>query len=89
VEQAAVKARRATLGEAGWFGVGFVASATYNVLPGVLRRFRERYPDVELVLLEILGAEQWQALRDERIHVGFARLPTPTESCWRRSPERP
>lgn len=75
VEQAVVHARRTALGERGWFGVGFVGSATYDVLPGILRQFRERYPDVELVLLELTGAEQLQALEDNRIHVGFPRVP--------------
>lgn len=76
-EQAVVMAQRASRGEAGWFGVGFVASAIYDVLPRILRRFREQFPDVELVLLELPGVEQWQALREKRIHVGFARLPEP------------
>lgn len=75
VAQAVEKAQRTGRGEAGWFGVGFVASAIYGVLPLILRRFREAYPEVELVLLELPGLEQWQALRDKRIHVGFARLP--------------
>ncbi len=75
VDQAVEKAQLASRGEAGWFGVGFVASAIYDVLPVILRRFREEYPNVELFLLEIPGVEQWQALRDRRIHVGFARLP--------------
>ncbi len=77
VEEAVRKAQRASRGEAGWFGVGFVASVTYDVLPPILRRFRELYPDVELVLLELASGEQGQALRDKRIHLSLARLPTP------------
>ncbi len=79
VDQAVLMAQRAARGEAGWLGVGFVASATYDVLPVILRRFRERFPEVELVLLELLGTEQGQALRENRIHVGFARLPADVE----------
>jgi DNA-binding transcriptional LysR family regulator len=79
VDQAVVMAQRAGRGEAGWLGVGFVASATYDVLPVILRRFRERFPDVEMVLVELLGTEQGQALRENRIHVGFARLPSDIE----------
>ncbi len=74
IPAAVEKTRRASKGEMGWLGVGFVASATYDVLPAILRRFREQYVDVELVLLEIPGVEQWRALREKRIHVGFARL---------------
>lgn len=79
VDLAVVKAQRAGRGEEGWFGVGFVASAMYAVLPAILRRFRECYPNVELVLLELLSREQGAALREERIHIGFARLPEPEE----------
>lgn len=79
VDHAVLTAQRAARGEAGWLGVGFVASATYDVLPVILRRFRERFPDVELVLVELLGTEQGQALREKQIHVGFARLPAQVE----------
>lgn len=69
------KAQRVARGEAGWFGVGFVSSAAYDVMPVILRRFRETYPSVELALQEIPSAEQWDALREMRIDVGFVHLP--------------
>src|SRR5215467_2974853 len=46
--------RRAGRGEVGRLRVGFVGSATYEVLPLILRAFRDRYPDVELTLHEQL-----------------------------------
>ena len=73
VDDAAVAARRAHGGEAGWLGIGFSASASYDVLPDVLRAFREAYPDVELRLYELNAAEQAHALRDGKIHLGLAR----------------
>ena len=79
VDHAVLTAQRASRGEAGWLGVGFVASATYDVLPVILRRFRERFPEVEMVLIELLGTEQGQAMRENQIHVGFARLPSDVE----------
>src|SRR3954452_8378396 len=42
--------RRAAGGQSGSLAVGFVGSATYGRLPDVLRRFRKRFADVELVL---------------------------------------
>lgn len=72
-EQAVELARRADRGEVGRIGVGFVASATYAVLPDVLHRFRVQHPDVELLLDELTAAEQMNALREGRIDVGFAR----------------
>lgn len=77
VEQAVTTARRAGRGEIGWFGVGFVASAIYEILPRIVCQFRKEYPDVELVLTEMPSMEQHRALREKRIHVGFSRLPKP------------
>jgi DNA-binding transcriptional LysR family regulator len=74
VEEATQRTRRVGAGEEGWLGIGFVGSATYDLLPALVRRFRGLYPEVELVLLELLGGEQEEALRERRIHVGFARL---------------
>ena len=79
VDQATVRARQIGRGEAGWFGVGFAGSATYDVLPAILRTFRERLPSVELVLHELTWTEQAKALQERRIHVGFARLPQAQE----------
>ena len=73
VGAATTRAQRAALGEWGWLGVGFVGSATYDILPVILRRFREIHPDVELVLDELGGEEQEEALRDKRVHIGFTR----------------
>ncbi len=75
LEKAASAGRRVARGESGWLGIGFVGSATYALLPQVLSAFRERYPGVELLLRELVSAKQAQALRDRRIHVGFARPP--------------
>ncbi len=72
-DDACVAARRAELGEAGWLGIGFSASASYDVLPDVLRAFREAYPEVDLRLYEMNAAEQAHALRDGKIHLGLAR----------------
>jgi len=76
IENAVVRTQQTSLGEWGWFGVGFVGSVTYGVLPIILRQFRESYPNVELVLLELRGKEQTEALGAKRIHVSFTRVPT-------------
>jgi len=65
--------RRAARGETGWLGIGFAASATYDLLPAVLHDFRAQFPEVELSLMELNAAEQSLALRERSIHVGFAR----------------
>jgi DNA-binding transcriptional LysR family regulator len=73
---AAVRAtRRVGTGEQGRLAIGFVGSAMYGVLPGVIRAFRSRYPDVDAELREGSTAEQLEALKARRIHVGVVRPP--------------
>lgn len=71
--QAIRVARKADQGEVGQLAVGFVDSAVYHALPPVLREFRERFPQVELVLRELGAADQFQLLHDGRLHAGFVR----------------
>lgn len=71
VEEAAETARRVHGGKAGRLVVGFVGSVIHTFLPEGLRLFRERFPEVELVLHEINTAEQKTALHAKRIDVGF------------------
>jgi DNA-binding transcriptional LysR family regulator len=71
VEQAAETARRVHRGQTGRLIVGFVGSVVHTFLPDGLRSFRERFPDVELVLQELNTAEQIRSLHAKRIDVGF------------------
>ena len=73
VTHAAGAAQRAARGETGWLGIGFAASATYDLLPAVLHDFRASFPEVALSLQELNAAEQAAALDAKTIHVGFAR----------------
>lgn len=73
LDAAVQSAQRASRGETGWLGIGFAASATYDLLPAVLHDFRAQFPDVQLSLMELNAVEQSAALRDRSIHVGFAR----------------
>ena len=73
VRVAADTAKRAARGDTGWLGIGFAASATYDLLPAVLHDFRASFPEVSLSLQELNAVEQAAALRDKTIHVGFAR----------------
>jgi len=74
VEQAVETARRIYQGLAGRLTVGFVGSVVHTFLPEGLRIFRERFPDVELVLQELNTAEQIGSLHAGRIDVGFLYL---------------
>lgn len=79
LERAAQSGRRIARGETGRLAIGFVGTATYEALPALLSAFRERHPDVELVLRELVSAKQVQALRERRIHVGLARPAVPED----------
>jgi DNA-binding transcriptional LysR family regulator len=72
-ERAIRCARRANSGELGRLMVGFIGSAAYSVLPLIVRRFRERYPDVDLTLQELSTIQQVHALRNGQLQVGFLR----------------
>ncbi|MCC5668690.1 LysR family transcriptional regulator [Nostoc sp. CHAB 5784] len=62
-------------GEKGQLRIGFTSLVTYDLLPVILRRFREQFPEVELILQELTTTQQEQALQERCIHVGFAHPP--------------
>jgi DNA-binding transcriptional LysR family regulator len=62
-------------GEKGQLRVGFTSLVTYDLLPVILLRFREQFPEVELILQELTTTQQEQALFNRHIHVGFAHPP--------------
>lgn len=74
-EQAVHAARQASRGEIGRLVIGFMSSAPFTLLPSVLRSFREHSPGVGLTLHELPIRDQIDALRKERIDVGFLRPP--------------
>lgn len=68
--------RGAAQGMIGRLSVGFVPSSTYEILPAILRAFRERCPAVDLNLEELATVDQTDALRQRRIDVALNRPPT-------------
>lgn len=75
LETSVALTQRIGRGQTGQLRIGFTSLAIYDVLPLILRQFREQFPEVELVLLELTTSQQEQALRDSLIHVGFAHPP--------------
>lgn len=59
--------------EEGSLTIGFVGSATCEILPKVLRRFRAEYSGIDLTLHEMTALEQRDALHNRDISVGFMR----------------
>ncbi|MGI5154586.1 LysR family transcriptional regulator [Microbispora sp. CA-102843] len=68
-------ARALGSGRSGRLRIGFAASLALTVLPGLLRAFRERFPDVRLDIHEMTTAPRIAALRDKAIDVGLLREP--------------
>ena len=75
LDEAADLARRTAQGQVGRLALGFGGSAAYTLMPAVLRRFRARYPEVEVTLQQLPLTAQLDALREGRVDVGFLLLP--------------
>ncbi|CAG9184571.1 HTH-type transcriptional regulator BenM [Cupriavidus laharis] len=57
-----------------WFGIGFVPSVLYGVLPELIRELRGSEQQVEVGLAEMITVEQVEALKSGRIDLGFGRI---------------
>ena len=67
--------RKTSRGELGQISIGFVGSATYNILPALLQQFRDLYPAVQIELHELTTDRQLIWLREGRIDLGLMRPP--------------
>ncbi len=76
MDRALAAARGAAQGMTARLSIGFVPSSTYEILPAILRRFRQRHPAVDLHLEELNTVEQTDALMQRRIDVALNRPPT-------------
>lgn len=75
VDRVLAAVRRTARGETGALTVAFAASVMFLSLPGIIRAFRERYPDVELELRELPTAPQLASIAAGEIDLGFVRQP--------------
>ncbi|GEB76783.1 acetoin biosynthesis transcriptional regulator AlsR [Sporolactobacillus inulinus] len=75
VNQAVDTAQRADRGEFGRLVIGFVGSATYDILPQIIREYRRKFPHVSIRLHELSTPDQVNALIGERIDVGLLHPP--------------
>lgn len=72
--QAAMQAaRRAMRSDAGTVTLGFIAAASFAVLPQVLAAIRDALPDVQVVPREMQTVDQLDALAGDRIDLGLVR----------------
>lgn len=74
IDLAAERTRRASQGLIGRLDVGIFGSGMFDVVPRILLRFRNAFPEVNIVLTTMTKGEQVEALRQRRLNVGFNRL---------------
>jgi DNA-binding transcriptional LysR family regulator len=66
-------------GEIGHLTIGVIRSATIKILPNLLRKYKSRYPEVTLIVRDLVSAVQVDALRRGEIDVGIVRTPVNTK----------
>ena len=71
VQEASRQARRIGQGEYGMLAVGFIGSQSHEWMPRVLKRFRAKYPEVEVTLTEMHPSQQREALLARTLDVGL------------------
>lgn len=76
VDRAIELTQQAKRGEIGRLEVGYYGTAILQIVPNLLKGFKERYPSIALALHNLNKDEQLKALRDHQIHVGFNRYIT-------------
>ena len=75
LDRAIRNARLAADGKLGLLRIGFISTAGSELLPNIIRTFRELNPEVEFSLRNILTAEQIRMLESGTLDIGFLRLP--------------
>ena len=74
-EAAALFARQTERGEAGAIVLGFVPSATLEVIPRIVLAARDQMPGLSLTLREMMTYEQVEGLMSGSLELGITRLP--------------
>ena len=77
IEQATERTQKAGQGRLGRMDIAIFGSGIMGDIPKMLLFFKERYPEVNIVLHTMGKGEQIKALRQKRISVGFNRLLAP------------
>jgi DNA-binding transcriptional LysR family regulator len=75
LEQAIRRARLAADGKLGLLRIGFISTAGNEIVPNLVRRFRDSNPDVVFSLCNVLTTDQIRMLAAGSLDIGFLRLP--------------
>ncbi len=63
--------QRLSRGESGQLNIGYVANIYHDLLPATLGAFRKAYPRTALNLFDMTPAEQYRAIEERQIDLGF------------------
>jgi DNA-binding transcriptional LysR family regulator len=63
--------QRLSRGQSGQLNIGYVANIYHDLLPATLGAFRQAYPRTALNLFDMTPAEQYRALDEHQIDLGF------------------
>ena len=74
VDQMQAATRRVGLNQNSLLSIGFVASTLYAGLPPLVRKLRQRAPEMDIQLMELVSVQQIPALKEGRIDIGFGRM---------------
>jgi LysR family transcriptional regulator, benzoate and cis,cis-muconate-responsive activator of ben and cat genes len=73
MEDTKLEVRRLGQGAEGRLRIGFVGSATFGILPNIIKSYRAHYPEVNLSLIPMNNAQLHRALISRELDVVFAR----------------
>lgn len=74
-EQCKLKAQEAMRGLEGLLRMGFIGTATYQLLPQLIPAVRQAFPKLELDLREMTSLEILDGIQSQQIDMGFLRFP--------------
>jgi DNA-binding transcriptional LysR family regulator len=77
IAMACEMARRAGRGETGTVAIGFVDAATFDVLPPLLQKSRERYPAVSIICHQLKSSELARGVEVGQLDLAFLRRDEP------------
>lgn len=72
VDRAKGRARRASKGELGQLTIGYTSFVHCPLFPIILQRYRALYPDVDIVLRDLVTIEQMKQLGTSALDISFA-----------------
>ena len=81
LEQAIRRARLAAQGRLGLLRIAFISTAGNEIVPNIVRQFRELNPEVDFSLRAIPTSDQVQRLQTGALDIGFLRLPIGSQSA--------